>query len=279
MQCKCGRFRGVESLVSVITVALNAAATIDDTIASVFLQQENFGVEQICVDGGSTDGTREIIDSWVTRGARIRRVYETDDGIFDAMNKGLRAARGEYVLFLNADDFLVAPDSLARAMRGLSSDMEATPDLILGDVVMGEPGVRGLWRHRRVPRLLSSLRGCGLIPLHQGMFSRRLLLERAGGFDAKLRTAADTTLFYDLERRFAPSIRLLGADVACMKPGGAANAGLPAIYRGSVEIYRHLRSAHGRIRAAAMVMVKTAQSLSELRYGRVPHQRWFERQG
>jgi glycosyltransferase involved in cell wall biosynthesis len=267
----------VEPLVSVVTVALNAAATIQDTIASVSLQQEDFGVEQICVDGGSTDGTREIIDSWVTRGATITRIYEADTGIFDAMNKGLWATRGEYVLFLNADDFLVAPDSLARAMRGLPADSDARPDLLLGDVVMGEPGVRGLWRHRRVPRLLARLSGCGLIPLHQGMFARRRLLERVGGFDAQYRTAADAIQFYDLERGFTPSIRLLGVDVACMKPGGAANAGLPAMYRGSVEIYRHLRLVHGRIRAAAMVVVKTAQSLSEVRYGHVPHQRWFTR--
>ena len=267
----------MEPLVSVVTVALNAAATIEDTIASVSLQQQDFGVEQVCVDGGSTDGTREIIDRWIARGANITRIYEADTGIFDAMNKGLRAARGEYLLFLNADDFLVAADSLARAMRGLSADGEARPDLVLGNVVMGELGVRGLWRHRRVPRLLSRLPGYGLIPLHQGMFARRRLLERGGGFDARLRTAADTILFYDLERCFAPSIRLLGVDVACMKPGGAANAGLPAMYRGSIEIYRHLRSVHGRIRAAAMVAVKTVQSLSEVRYGHMPHQRWFAR--
>jgi hypothetical protein len=60
-----------------------------------------------------------------------------------------------------------------------------------------------------------------------------------------------------------------------MRPGGAANAGLKAIRLGTAEIYNHLKPTHGRIRAAAMVLVKTVQSLTEVRYGRCPHQRWF----
>src|ERR1700722_12875645 len=94
-----------QPFVSVITVSLNAAATIEDTIASVSMQQADFAVEHICVDGGSVDATRVSIDRWAAHSSRLVRVYEPDSGIFDAMNKGLRAARGEYVLFLNADDF------------------------------------------------------------------------------------------------------------------------------------------------------------------------------
>ena len=82
-------------LLSIVTVSLNAAATIERTLASVTLQQANFGVEHICVDGGSNDATRSIIDLWASRDPRIVRIYEPDKGIFDAMNKGLSAASGE----------------------------------------------------------------------------------------------------------------------------------------------------------------------------------------
>jgi hypothetical protein len=82
-------------------------------------------------------------------------------------------------------------------------------------------------------------------------------------------------LYYDLERRFRPSIVRLDADIAFMRAGGAANSSLRAVWLGSVEIYGHLQPIHGAVRAAAMVTVKTLQSLFELRYGKCPHERWF----
>jgi glycosyltransferase involved in cell wall biosynthesis len=264
-----------DPFVSVVTVSLDAAATIEDTIASVSMQQVVFSLEHVCVDGGSADGTRAIIDRWAARSERIRRVYEADTGIFDAMNKGLRAARGEYVLFLNADDFLVSADTVAKAMQGLTPQSPDNPDLVVGDVAMGRPGRRGVWRRRYVPRVLPRLRGCGLYPPHQGMFAKRRLLVSVGGFDAHLRFSADLNQYYDLERQFRPSMRLMRSDVAFMRAGGAANSGLRPVLGGSVEIYRHLRPVHGAVRAAAMVLVKSLQSLAEVRYGTSAHRRWF----
>jgi glycosyltransferase involved in cell wall biosynthesis len=258
-------------------VSLNAAATIERTLASVTLQQASFGVEHICVDGGSSDATRSIIDLWASRDSRIVRVYEPDKGIFDAMNKGLSAALGEYVLFLNADDFLVAHDSLALALTGCVHGGAANPDLIVGDAVMGEPGRVGLWRHRRVPRLLGRVRGFGMYPVHQAQFSKRRLLEAVGGFDARLRIAADINQYYNMERRFHPSTHLIGADIAFMQAGGAANAGVKAMARGTLEVYRHLSGEVGGAKASLMVLIKTLQSVSEIRFGRCPHEQWFRR--
>jgi glycosyltransferase involved in cell wall biosynthesis len=261
--------------ISIITVSLNAEATIEDTLASVSLQQRSFDIEHICVDGGSTDRTREVVDAWALQAGHIRRIYELDDGIFDAMNRGLRAAKGEYVLFLNADDFLVAPDTLAKAMDAACPGGDGNPDLIAGDVSMGVVGGHGLWRHRRAPRLLTRVRGTGLFPIQQGLIAKRRMLEHAGGFDARLKLGSDVNLFYDLERRINPTIHLLRTDVAFMRAGGAANAGLRAVWLGSREIYAHLLPTHGVVRSATMVLVKTLQSLSELRYGRCRHGRWF----
>jgi glycosyltransferase involved in cell wall biosynthesis len=265
----------MDPLLSVVTVSLNAAATIERTLASVAQQQLNFGVEHICVDGGSADHTRAVIDRWALGDPRIIRIYEPDNGIFDAMNKGLRTARGEYVLFLNADDFLVTRDALALALAGCVRGGASNPDLILGDAVMGRVGRVGFWRHRRVPRLLGHLRGFGMYPVHQAQFSKRRLLEAVQGFDARLRLAADVNQYYDLERRFRPSTRLVGADVAFMQAGGAANAGPKAVCLGSFEIYRHLSAEIGGAKAALMVSVKTLQSISEIRFGRCPHNCWF----
>jgi len=269
--------QSMDFLLSIVTVSLNAAATIERTLASVALQQVNFGVEHICVDGGSSDATRSIIDRWMLRDPRIVCVYERDEGIFDAMNKGLRAAQGEYVLFLNADDFLVARDSLASALAGCVYGGADNPDLVVGDAVMGKVGRVGLWRHRRVPRLLGRARGFGLYPVHQAQFSKRRLLEAVQGFDTRLRLAADINQYYELERRFHPSTRLVGVDIAFMEAGGAANAGLKAVSRGTLEVYRHLSAEVGSARASLMVLIKTLQSVSEIRFGRCPHERWFSR--
>jgi glycosyltransferase involved in cell wall biosynthesis len=267
----------IDLLLSIVTVSLNAAATIERTLASVTLQQADFGFEHICVDGGSSDETRAMIDRWASRNPRVVRIYEPDKGIFDAMNKGLSAAQGEYVLFLNADDFLVARDSAAHALRGCVCGGADNPDLIVGDAVMGKLGRVGLWRHRRVPSLLGRVRGFGMYPVHQAQFSKRHLLEAVQGFDARQRLAADINQYYDLERRFQPSTRRLQADIAFMEAGGAANAGVKAMVRGTLEIYCHLSGKVGMPRALLMVLVKTLQSVSEIRFGRCPHERWFSR--
>ena len=265
----------MKPFISIVTVSLNAEATIEDTLVSVSLQKRSFDIEHICVDGGSTDRTREVIDAWANRAGHIRCIYELDHGIFDAMNKGLRAAKGEYVLFLNADDFLVAPDTLAKAMDGARLGGEENPDLIAGDVSMGVVGSRGLWRHRRAPRLLARVRGTGLFPIQQGLFAKRRVLEDAGGFNARLKLGSDVNLYYDLERTINPTTRLLRTDVSFMRAGGAANKGPGALWLGTREIYAHLVPTHGVVRSVIMVLVKTLQSLSELRYGRCRHRRWF----
>lgn len=261
--------------VSVITVSLNAAKTIEDTIASVSMQKSDFALEHVCVDGGSVDSTRQIIDRWAARSDRIVRIYEPDAGIFDAMNKGLHAALGEYVLYLNADDYLASATALATALRQAAPGASGNPDLILGDVLMGEAERVGIWRRRSVPRLLGRHRGLGFFPIHQGVLAKRSLLQGIGGFDANLRLASDVNVFYDLERRFTPSMRITGTKIAFMRKGGSANASPKAIWLGTSEIYRHLRKTHGIARAAGMVLVKTMQSASELRYGRCPQDRWF----
>lgn len=268
----------MDPFISIITVSLNAEATIEDTLASVGCQRASFAVEHICVDGGSRDATRRIINGWVGRGSiPLRPVYEPDNGIFDAMNKGLRVARGEYVLFLNADDFLASSSTLAAVMQGLAPGAKQNPDLVVGSASMGILGRYGIWRHRKVPKLLGRLRGWGLFPVHQGQFTKRRLLEEVGGFDVGAKLAADVYQFYDLEYKMPLKIRIVRFDVAFMRAGGAANAGLKSMCKGSLEIFRHLAKKHNLLRAFCMVFVKTTQSLFEIRVGRCPHDRWFSR--
>ena len=90
----------MKPLFSIITVTYNAVDTLERTIRSVISQREH--IEYIIIDGGSTDGTQEIVDVYKSYISYF--VSEKDSGIYDAMNKGLKAATGEYVWFLNAGD-------------------------------------------------------------------------------------------------------------------------------------------------------------------------------
>ena len=262
-------------LVSVVTVSLNAARTIGDTIASVSMQKTAFALEHICVDGGSVDETRALIDAWAVRCRHIVRIYEPDTGLFDAMNKGLRAAKGEYVIFLNADDFLVASHTVANAMAGLKPGEQGNPDIVAGGVTMGVPGVWGIWWHLLVPRLLGRVRGLGLFPPHPAQFTKRSRLDAVRGFNTELRTAADVAQYYELERKFQPTVRRLRCDVAFMRAGGKSNQDFGARYRGARELHKNLSESYTPARAAVMVAVKSAQILMGLRIGRCPHGRWF----
>ena len=111
---------------TVVTVCFNAIETIEDTILSV-LGQTYEDIEYIIIDGGSTDGTVDIIKKYSDRLAYW--VSEPDKGIYDAMNKGIAAAKGDYINFMNAGDCFVDNDVLVR----ISHNLEGVPTLIYGD--------------------------------------------------------------------------------------------------------------------------------------------------
>lgn len=113
-------------LVSIITVVRNGAATIASTLDSVRAQRQAV-VEHLIIDGASTDGTLDIIKT--NKHEQLRWISEPDQGIYDAMNKGISLARGEWLLFLGADDVLVDPDVLA--------DIFSKRDLTSYDLVCG----------------------------------------------------------------------------------------------------------------------------------------------
>jgi glycosyltransferase involved in cell wall biosynthesis len=264
----------VEILVSIVTVSLNSATTIRDTLDSVRRQRAAFGIEHICVDGGSTDGTREIISGAVNQASSLVFLFEPDRGLFDAMNKGLRLARGRYVLFLNADDFLVGSSSVADAFSHIRLTSTG-PDMIMGDVVMGYTNRLGVWRMRRVPRWLPRFPRIGAHPPHQGNFISRKLLLAAGGFDADQRLAADTTQFYRLVHEFNVTMAISRSVISFMRMGGASNKEMASFREGNREAYLYLRRYHSWIGASFAVAVKVVQKVFEYRFGRL-HKEVFQ---
>ncbi len=172
------------SLVTIVTVVLNRAATLGRAIESV-LRQTYAPIEHIVVDGGSRDGTVEVIRRHADRLACW--ISEPDRGISDAFNKGLAMARGESVGLLNADDWL-EPDQIERAVAALAA---TGADFVFGDLIYHD--AKGGARFRiRGDRAYARRIGSGMPDVnHPTMLVRRQVFERIGGFDPGLRFAMD----------------------------------------------------------------------------------------
>jgi glycosyltransferase involved in cell wall biosynthesis len=231
---------GGEPAVSIVTVALNAAATITRTIGSV--QQQTYrGIEHILVDGGSTDGTIDIIrklarrqDYWLT---------ETDRGISDAFNKGVALARGRYVQILNADDWL-SPDQIDRGIAALET---SDADFVFGDLIFYERE-RPTFRYAGDPHYVRSIhRRCPSIG-HPSMISRRAAFVRIGLFDLAYRNAMD----YDwlLRLHCAGGLGVYCPEVV----GHMTHAGVSNVeFARTIDEVRQIAVAHGRNPVVASV--------------------------
>jgi GT2 family glycosyltransferase len=175
---------GASPLVSVVTASFNAASGLRRTVASV-AGQDFASLEHVVVDGGSTDGSREFL---ALQGDRVRWISEPDRGIADALNKGFALARGDYVLVLQAEDTLLAPDSLSQAARHLADGAEIVAFPILVEEARGTRRPIG-------PRNLGLLSRFQMTLPHQGVLFSRRLFSDLGGFDTRFAIAMDYDLF------------------------------------------------------------------------------------
>ncbi len=170
---------------SVITVTYNAGATLEDTIQSVITQSYK-NLEYIIVDGGSKDRTPEIISKYK---AHIHKVVsEPDNGLYDAMNKGIKLATGDYICFLNAGDELHEDDTLLMMVHSIKES--EIPDVMYGETaIVDEEGHFLRMRRLSAPERLTwkSFRS-GMLVCHQAFFVRRELAEP---FDLQYRFSAD----------------------------------------------------------------------------------------
>jgi glycosyltransferase len=216
--------------VSVITVCFNSAKTVADTLQSV-ASQTHADIEHLVIDGGSGDQTLNIVREQGHHVARV--VSEPDFGIYDAMNKGIALATGDLVGFLNADDVFASPASVNR-IATVAQTTEA--DAIYGDLVyVRADDTRAIVRRWRSGEFRRSRLSFGWMPPHPTFYVRRTLLQQVGGFDTRLRIAAD----YDLILRCLTQPRCRVAYVpevlVRMRMGGASNRSIEAMWRKSRE--------------------------------------------
>lgn len=176
--------------ISIITSVLNAGETIKRTIQSV-ANQTYQDTEYLIIDGLSADNTLDIIRS--SRDKIDFWLSESDQGLYSGMNKGALNAKGDYLYFLNADDWLYDEKVIEWAISVLS---KKKPDILFANTCLIYPGYQV-----DISRKFSNLNlKRGLIPPHQGSFIKKSLFDDIGGFDEKLKYAADLDLLCRLKR-------------------------------------------------------------------------------
>jgi glycosyltransferase involved in cell wall biosynthesis len=222
--------------ISVITAALNSAATLEHALRSVH-EQRWPNLEHIVIDGGSQDGTLEILN-------RHRRnidqvVSEPDRGVYDALNKGVARASGDVIGFLHADDEYASPDVLTRIAAEFEDPSVAA---VYGDIeYVSRSDVSRVVRYWRAGQYRRALLPYGWMPPHPTLYVRREVYSRFGNFDTRYRIAAD----YEYMLRILWWGRVQAAYVpevlVRMRTGGVSNMSFFNILNKSREDYTAMR--------------------------------------
>lgn len=170
--------------ISIITASYNSEKFIEQTILSV-LNQTYPHIEYIIVDGASTDGTMDIVHRYQSRIARI--ISESDEGIYDAFNKGVRVSTGDVIYFLNSDDYLYDTEVIGKVALAFHEHPETM--VIYGRVLVWDPNLE-IFQPVAVPADRDVLRR-GRMPPHQGLFIRKTMFEKYGEFDLQYEICSD----------------------------------------------------------------------------------------
>lgn len=211
--------------ISVITATYNSAKTVRDTLKSV-LWQNYTDYEYIIIDGGSKDGTVDIIREYEPLFCgRMRWISEPDKGIYDAMNKGFGMAKGDVIGLLNSDDFFTSNSILSSVFQAFDDD--GSLDAVYGDVHFVRDGdLKKCVRyyssklfHRRWMRF-------GFMPAHPSFYCRRRIYEKYGAFDLNYKVAADFECLLRLIFIHRIKTKYLPLDFVTMRTGGASTSGM-----------------------------------------------------
>ncbi|MBF0392247.1 MAG: glycosyltransferase [Alphaproteobacteria bacterium] len=223
--------------ITIVTPSLNQGRFIEQCLASV-AEQGFADLEHIVVDGGSTDGTLEILERWRDRLSQV--IVEPDDGAADAINKGLARATGEIVTWLNADDFLL-PGALARVVEAWRADPSAS--FWFGNGVRAAEDGTVKERYFANPLVFDRralIEGINYV-LQPATFMSRAALETAGPLDVSLRWGFDWDLWIRLSAVAAP--RVIEADLAATREWGSTLTASGGFRR--AEELRRVAERHG----------------------------------
>lgn len=259
--------------ISVVTVNRNHAEGLRRTLASV-QRQSGGDFEEIVVDGASTDGSVEVMREFaplISHG-----VSEPDSGIYNAMNKGIAAARGKFLLFLNSGDEFAAADVVERLAECAEKNPDA--DIIYGDTLRRRPDDEP--ELRAAPSKLTVFAYYKFQVCHQSVAYRRALVERLGGYDESYKIAADSEFSMRCLRAGAKAVKV-DVQVSLYEGGGVSATQKEAaaleneriwnkhLGRGVMEDYQtlsFLAAEHRRLQAECLRLREKCQRMRSAEY-------------
>jgi glycosyltransferase involved in cell wall biosynthesis len=219
--------------VSIITVSYNSVGTINDTINSV-LSQTFKNIEYIIIDGSSVDGTIELVQSF---GKRISKfISQPDDGIYEAINTGIKIATGDIIGILNSDDFFC--DNLV-IEKIVKSFQENDIDAVIGDVQFVDPE-----KTSKIVRYYSSRHfnprkfKYGFMPAHPSFYAKKELFEKFGFYKTDYKIAADYELLIRFLYIYKIRYKYIEMPFVSMRTGGVSNKSFYSNYILNKEIVR-----------------------------------------
>lgn len=220
----------MSNLVSILTVVYNNASTIRDAIESV-LAQDYPNIQYIIIDGGSTDGTLQIIEEYRSRIHTI--ISEKDKGIFNAMNKGLGLCQGEWSAILNSDDVYASHDVISK----VNAEFERTGcDAVYGDLVYVAPdNLNKVIRHWKSGKYNKKAFLYGWMPAHPSFFLRTKYYKQFGVFREELIISADYELMVRMLYKHNLSASWIPFVLVKMRTGGNSDGDLSRRIRANQE--------------------------------------------
>lgn len=223
--------------VSLITVSYNSVKTLRETIFSV-ANQYYFNIEYSVVDGGSKDGTIDIIKE-NEKGISIS-ISEFDNGLYDALNKGIRMATGDVVGILNSDDVFYDEQVLANVANAFEEEPEL--DAVIGDIVfVKEDDLNQVVRRYSAKNWSPSKFAWGYMPPHPSFFVRREWFEKLGYYKTDYKIAADYELLIRFLLKGGLRWKYLPLTTTKMRMGGLSTRGIQSLITLNKEIYRACR--------------------------------------
>ncbi len=219
--------------VSIITVTYNSAKTLSRTIESV-LHQTYKDIDYWIIDGKSTDDTIDIVTSYEQQfHNRLHWISESDNGIYDAMNKGIGLCSGDVVGFLNSDDWFSSDIVIEKMTHAFTNDVDA----VYGDIhfVSNKHPYKKIYFASGRP-FHPFLLQFGVAPPHPSFYVRKSIIEKYGSFNSSMKIAADFDLMARLLHKYKIRTKYLHLDFVAMSNGGASTKDRAAYIYGLREI-------------------------------------------
>lgn len=217
---------------SIITVTLNSEKTIKETIESV-IRQNHQNIEHIVIDGGSSDNTISIVQSYKKHISTL--ISENDYGIYDAMNKGIDVSTGDIIGFLNSDDFYANNEVIYSVLKEFRNNPKI--DACYSDLIYVDKfNTSKIIRYFKSSRFKEGLFSKGWCPPHPTFFAKRSVYESFGKFDTNYQISSDVDLMMRFLEKHKIKTQYIPEVWVKMRTGGTTNKNLKNIWLQNKEI-------------------------------------------